>query len=681
MDHITFHFLSTFGALIQTARTVISNPSGKFLLLLILSMEFISWGSMKNDVFCQITVDSRQIGVNLLRSGKFIEALEKINNALQIEPSSPELYFLRGYTKYCLDDYYGAEQDFSKSIEIAPYMSNVFDFRAVVRSQLSDFKGAFDDFSTAIELDSTNAEVYVNRARTNLYLKMYYSCLVDCNKAIKLKYPSENVYILKGSAELAIGRFDNSISSLNKAIAINPRSPFGYIQRGLVYLDIVKIDSAIYDFSMAIEADSVNTYALFNRALANIKKHEHKKALQDLNTVIRLSPYNSYAYYNRAIILIDMDDKPGAIRDFEIVSKLDPRNIISYYYRSKIKAELKDFRGALEDLDKTIELFPDFADAYYNRYLVKLKIKDRQGAQEDYERASKLGKQNSSVSDSSKLKKEDYLKSLVKLSGDFEEMNTLNSKFQNQYVEIELIPMFKQFFGKADYDKICIYDAYQKPHYYQNLVMLTNHEELIHDSLAGKEIMLLTKQIDSTSGSPDLFYRRAVLCAGIRNYDQAFLDYDAALRLDSNFILVYFDRAFSRFELIHLIQSQENYQEQITIGKSLIQAQNKVKTTNLVHTYDMVISDLEKIINLDTGFSFAYYNKGYIDCKMGNYRDAVTSFTKAIQNKPNFPEAFYNRGLLYILLNEKQKGCEDLSKAGELGILDSYRVMKRYCYK
>jgi len=662
-------------------KIVIKSHSRKVILLIFLSVGFLYWSSLYNQVFCQIEMNSRQLGVNLLRNGKYIEALEKINDALLIEPASAELYFFRGYAKYNLDDYFGAEQDFTKSIDLSPFFSPAYNFRAVVRSQLSNFKGAFDDFSSAIKFDSTNAEVYVNRARTNLFLKMYYSCLVDCNKAIRLKYPSENVYILKGSAELAIGRYNSAVSSLKKAIEINPSDPFCYIQQGLVYLDIVKNDSAIFDFSKAIEVDSTNTYALFNRALSYAKINEQEKALEDLNKVIRLSPYNSYAYYNRAIILIGMDDKRGAIRDFDIVSKLDPRNIVSYYYRSKLKAELKDYNGAVVDLDKTLELFPDFADAYYERYEVKMKLKDRQGAQEDFDRASRLGRLNSNSADSLKHKKENYLKSLVKLSGDFEEMNTLNSKFQNQYVEIDLIPMFKQFFGKADYGLIYIYDAYQKPHYYKNLVILTNREELIHDTLSRKEFPPRGEPMDSLSEAPGIFCKKGVLNAGAGNYDQAFLEYDSALKLDSNFIMVYFDRAFSRYELLHLIQSQDDYREQITIGKSLTQAQNRVKTSDLIHTYEMVVNDLNKVIALDSGFSFAYYNKGYIDCKMGNYRAAIESFSQAIRNKPYFPEAYYNRGLIYILLNEKQLGCEDLSRAGELGILDSYKVMKRYCYK
>ena len=34
-----------------------------------------------------------------------------------------------------------------------------------------------------------------------------------------------------------------------------------------------------------------------------------------------------------------------------------------------------------------------------------------------------------------------------------------------------------------------------------------------------------------------------------------------------------------------------------------------------------------------------------------------------------------------ILLSENHNGCRDLSRAGELGVTDAYRVMKRYCYK
>ena len=42
-------------------------------------------------------------------------------------------------------------------------------------------------------------------------------------------------------------------------------------------------------------------------------------------------------------------------------------------------------------------------------------------------------------------------------------------------------------------------------------------------------------------------------------------------------------------------------------------------------------------------------------------------------------EAYYNRGLVLIYVKDREKGCLDMSKAGELGIEDAYSVIKKYC--
>ena len=42
-------------------------------------------------------------------------------------------------------------------------------------------------------------------------------------------------------------------------------------------------------------------------------------------------------------------------------------------------------------------------------------------------------------------------------------------------------------------------------------------------------------------------------------------------------------------------------------------------------------------------------------------------------------DAYYNRGLVQIFLKDKEKGCIDIRKAGELGIPEAYGVIKKYC--
>jgi len=631
--------------------------------------------------FTQSDLGFRQSAVNLLRKGDYIGALKYLNLVIQKEPSVPELYFLRGYAKYGLDDFMGAEQDYSISIELSPYIPDVFTNRAIVRSQLQNYKGAMDDFEKALEMDGTNAEIWFHRARTNLILKKPYSCIVDCNKAIQLGYRGESVYILKSSAEVEIKRFNEAIEDLDLARKINPENGYIFSQRGLVWLELNQADSAITDFSRAVALDSVNSFALFNRALALLKKSDKVAALKDLNTVIRLAPYNSYAYYNRAVVLIGLNEKRGAIHDFDIVSKLDPKNIISYYYRSKLKSELKDYQGALEDLNKTIELLPDYTEAWYDRYEVKMKLRDQKGAQADYRMALELTQKNHLNPDSLKAERKDYLKSLVKLSGDFEEMNTLNSKLQNQSVDIQLKPIYHIILWKTDFDKVELYDVYKKEHYFTNILSFTNQAGVIGDSLLLAETERQTRVIDSAGPTPDSYFRRAVSRSLLRNYGASLDDFNATLMADSTYIAAWFCRANARYELIQVIKMQEESQYEITIGTLPQKPQAPALSATLEHTYEAVIHDYDKALALDPGFSYAWYNRGYMNSRMGNYRESVDDFSKAIALEPDFAEAYYNRGLMSILLNDNHAGCKDLSRAGELGITDAYKVMKRYCYK
>ncbi|TRZ70209.1 MAG: hypothetical protein D4R97_08645 [Bacteroidetes bacterium] len=620
-----------------------------------------------------------QSGQNYLRKGQYVDALEQLNFAIQKEPASSELYFLRGYAKFSLDDYIGAEEDYNRSIGFSPFQAEVFVNRAIVRCERLNYNGAFEDLANAKKLDSTNADIYFNLGRLKLILKKYYASISDCNTAIRLGYEHESIYLLKGSSEWGLKRIDNAISDLKKAIEINPSNSYSYVQLGSIWLEQNHVDSSITCFDQAIKLDSNNVYALFNRALARVKVPDQSGALEDLNKVIRLSPYNSYAYFNRAILFIDRNEKTNAIRDFTYVIKLNPKNIVSYYYRGMLETDLRDYSSALEDLDITIELSPEYADAYYARFQVRSKLKDMKRAKEDYKMALELGKKSHFNPDSLTTEKKDYLQSLVKLSGDFEEMNTANGKFQNQPVSIQLMSLFRFFSDKAPFTLLRFYDTYPKEQYHTNLHGFTTHDELFTDSLCRKGITRQTLLIDSVSNQADLYLKRASYYSALNLYNEAFRDLDSALKLDSANVLAYFIRANARYGLIRLMHSLDTTRNQITISKN--PAEMKSGKADSDSSYNSIIADYTKVLRLDTGFAFAWYNRAIAYSRKGEFRKASYDFSKAIGCMSDFAEAYYNRGLISILLNDNLSGCEDLSRAGELGILDAYRVIKRTCYR
>jgi len=81
--------------------------------------------------------------------------------------------------------------------------------------------------------------------------------------------------------------------------------------------------------------------------------------------------------------------------------------------------------------------------------------------------------------------------------------------------------------------------------------------------------------------------------------------------------------------------------------------------------------------------SAAEWNKQGVElAKKYQYKDAFTAFTKAIELKADFSEAYYNRAVVWFELPantfENMDGCADLKKAKELGFKVKDSVMKDY---
>ena len=76
---------------------------------------------------------------------------------------------------------------------------------------------------------------------------------------------------------------------------------------------------------------------------------------------------------------------------------------------------------------------------------------------------------------------------------------------------------------------------------------------------------------------------------------------------------------------------------------------------------------------------YIYYNLGNLYTLSSELVSAIDSYSRAIELYPFMGDAFYNRGLVLIYLKDKEKGCIDLSRSGELGVADAYGVISKYC--
>ncbi|MCB1176209.1 MAG: tetratricopeptide repeat protein [Leptospiraceae bacterium] len=89
-------------------------------------------------------------------------ATENFSQAISLNPSDQDYYYLRGLCEYLSKDYENAINDFSKLIEFNQNNAEVYEFRGNAKLALKKFEESKADFEKAIELDPNNEDVKEN---------------------------------------------------------------------------------------------------------------------------------------------------------------------------------------------------------------------------------------------------------------------------------------------------------------------------------------------------------------------------------------------------------------------------------------------------------------------------------------------------------------------------------------
>ena len=152
------------------------------------------------------------------------------------------------------------------------------------------------------------------------------------------------------------------------------------------------------------------------------------------------------------------------------------------------------------------------------------------------------------------------------------------------------------------------------------------------------------------------YFGRAMDYSTLRDYEHAIADLSRAIEMTPDFTLAYLMRGIARFSL-----PPSDSPAGTPAGLGVRAA----------------IDDFDSAIALSPQMAVAYYNKGVALASLADYSAAIDAFDRAIALKPDMGEAYYNRGWVELRIGRRSEGLADLSKAGELGVVASYNLLKR----
>ncbi|MFA9390288.1 MAG: tetratricopeptide repeat protein [Prolixibacteraceae bacterium] len=637
----------------------------KIVLYILFLIPTIGWAQLN-------TTNAIHGGRSRLYFGNYTGAIENFNMVIKIKPYLPEPYFYRGVAKLNLEDYRGAKRDLDKAIEIKPYYPEAIMYRGMVNYNLKEFDSAMNDYSEAMTMDGENADIYNNRGICKAAMRDFDGAIADYTKSIDLKPKNFNGYLNRSIAYQIQKEWNKAIDDCNELIRIRPNSPMGYMSRGLIKIEKEDFAGALRDFDMAIYLDPQNAFAYQNRGLVKQQLESFEAAIMDYNVAISIDNKMASAYFNRGIAK-EMTGKSDYQKDYDMASLLDPR----FAKRPWQTPEERENSQKQQMQAWQNQGQPSSVGAKDSTLVLKKETK------EEDEKTLKIDLDELRIR---KMKANLVAEDTREIPGEEEE----SGKIQNKTISIRLQPMFEvAVINKNDADNETVgyfnmvIENLNAKNNYQPYLTITNlpPTALAKTSDYRNQILAFDERIKQNNDISNNYLYRGIFKSLIMDFSNAIDDFNKAIKLDERNLLAYFMRANAEAKMIEAIEKIADQNEMITASQDKIKEYPKTKKEleEINGALDEIFTDYSVVLYMNPNFYFGYFNRGNIYCKNEKYLAAMDEYDKAIAIDPEFAEALYNRGLVKILLNDIEGGAKDLSRAGELGIEESYNVIKRYC--
>lgn len=670
---------------------MLGNAKHIFVLLLGL-MPLVSQAQLNTD---RITA----IGRNALYFDDYVLSIQYFNRVIRLKPYLAEPYLYRAIAKIQLGDFAGAENDCTSAIQNNPFLPGAYYTRGYVRMQQQKWEKAEQDLTEALVFAPENRTYIILRAEVRSKRNNFTGAQEDIDYLLKREPQNAGIHFEKGVICMAQKDTICALQAFTKSTEYDSQNPSNWSALGLVNMLLKEEDEALLDLTKAINLGSRWAGDYVNRGILQYHKHNYRGALADYDKAVELDKQDAQCYYNRGVLRAELGDYNRALEDFEQAISLEPDKTEMRYQRGVVLLQLKQWEQAVSDFDTLISHYPYFLPSYYLAAQAKTAMNDPKAAYQYQQTAHRLEENKEAIQRQaqqvntdvqlaeSQPQKRDRRKEFSQSAAQNKQDTDTEERYQSEargavqkrYADVVNEPniVLSYYQQNSSLRRTAYFhylvDDYNKQHILPSPLHFTLQEtpltaELVNhhfesiDRLSAKIDEWENRELKSDDGA-DLYFARAVEFALVQDYTSAIDDCTKAIVNRQNFTLAFFCRANWRYKQLEYMRSTGELYDEKYDGKL---------------DFEMLLRDYDHVIRLQPDFSFAYYNKANILCTQKDFKDAIRYYTMAIEHDRDFAEAWFNRALTRIYIDDTEAGLNDLSKAGELGIYQAYNLITRF---
>jgi len=366
----------------------------QYSLYLVLGLIAILW------IFRDKKQDFFRKGTQLLGTNNYHEAIANFDQAIEIQPSYSEAWYMKGYALFSLEKYQKALVAYDRALENNPDYVDAWHDRGSILRNLGRNQEAIASYDKAIEIQPDYALAWHNRGKALFAMEIYEEAINSFDKAIQSESNNADAWISKGDVYKKLKSYEEAISAYNQAMLVKPKS------NGWLYQ--IQILRQLGDYQRIIEvcerklqfqADDGEVWYIKGLSLDKLNRQQeatvsYNQAVTSYDKLAKGKPQNPEIFYEKGVLLEKLQRHPEAIAVYrkaislyEGILKRQPQDIGIWIKKARLLENVEEYDEALKAYEEVITLKSDFFPAWCSKGMILAKLHRHQEAVTAYDKA------------------------------------------------------------------------------------------------------------------------------------------------------------------------------------------------------------------------------------------------------------------------------------------------------
>lgn len=594
-----------------------------------------------------------------LRRGEYTSAMGTINQFLRFVPNDQIGQYLRALTKYYLKDARGALLDLNPLLEQYPFMFPARLLRATVNNQLDQPHLALPDLQLAQDLRPSDLEVRYLLGITHFLLKQYEQAIHEFDATLAHQPDNTDAWLNRGTAKLLLQDTLGAQRDYQQVTQIDPFLPHPHIQLARTFYLQRDTAQALQELDAALQIDQNAPEALLVKGLVLYDMQKPKQAIALLGKALDYAPHSSLIYYNRAIMQLEQRNNKAALDDLKKAMEISPGNVYIQFNLGLLYLDSKRYSEAQAAFSRALVLYPHFARAYTMLAHTQLAMGLKKQAKQSLDSAQQIVQRYQAGKLDTWSDTAAVFSRLMAFESDFNAGR--NVVLPSQPKVTALIQTASIVVGQSQPYKE--WPPVQKA-----------------DSLCGAPFFALMIPSSDTARRVDVSLFPKL------NNAYAIALVEAVQRMEQNLYPAAIEKlnTIPSYSPIYPLGLLVHSVALINMGRYTPRQQalgTHPSSPTPPTDQQSYRKALELLQQCETFAPSPYidYLTATAHYLLKDLNQAENALSKAIEANPSFAEAYYNRGLIRLLLKKHEEACIDLSLAGQIGLDQAYRAIAEQC--